>query len=150
MLPAGSIDDRTTLDNAGSCNIRVGYVSICFSLRKRCRDGHGMIEVIEVYGSLVHLPVVLSAAPNRPLDVIVDPLPQSLRLCQFIPTSKTFSSNCGLTLSSLFKDAYPAKHIAVASPSFHGVQTSVDVLCPHPIKATSSRERRRMAGNTEV
>ena len=36
-----------------------------------------MIEVIKVYGSLVHLPVVLSAARNRPLDVIVDPLPQS-------------------------------------------------------------------------
>ena len=39
--------------------MRVGYVLICCSLRKCCRDRDNMIEVIEMYGSLEDLPVVL-------------------------------------------------------------------------------------------
>ena len=73
-LPAGFTDSRTSSDNAGTFKIGVGYVSICCFLEKRCRDKDTIIDIAELYGSLEHLQWFFLRR-NRPLDVIVDPLP---------------------------------------------------------------------------
>ena len=52
---AGFTDSWTSFENAEGYNIRVGNVSICYPLKNRCRDRHSIIEVIEMYGSLVQL-----------------------------------------------------------------------------------------------
>ena len=92
-LPAGFTDSRTSFDNARTFKIGVGYVSTCCFLKKRFRDNDTIIEITEVYGSLERLQWFFLPR-NRPLDVIVDTLPQSLRLCPCNPTTRACSSDC--------------------------------------------------------